>query len=161
MLSRIIRITTTAGFLHEEELGYVRHTHLSATFCSQLTHTDAATFLSDVVMPAALRLSSTTSSYIHSTSGHENRNGFNMAREPGRLFLQDQVQAPQLRRQRSAYFRALGQMTRDSDLDFLSDHFRFKESNTRVVYVSHENSQISKENNCNKSECFLLMDMLI
>ncbi|EOA88817.1 uncharacterized protein SETTUDRAFT_168062 [Exserohilum turcica Et28A] len=53
-LSRVVRMTATAGFLHEPQLGHVAHTSLSLSFTTELSHFDAAMFLANKVAPASL-----------------------------------------------------------------------------------------------------------
>ncbi|KAL7783878.1 hypothetical protein V8C37DRAFT_396669 [Trichoderma ceciliae] len=56
LLTRIVRLTSTYGFLQEAEPGFVAHTRLSSQFVVDHSFLDAATFLADSVAPAALRM---------------------------------------------------------------------------------------------------------
>ncbi|KAF2648486.1 hypothetical protein K491DRAFT_722525 [Lophiostoma macrostomum CBS 122681] len=55
-LSRVIRMTATAGFLHETAPGHVAHTPSSALFVSKPSLGDAAMFLAERANPAALHM---------------------------------------------------------------------------------------------------------
>lgn len=88
ILSRVVRMTATAGFLHEPKPGFVAHTSLSSSFSTELNHFDAAMFLCNNVAPSALRLASVTQS--------QNLNS------------QHPVDGPQQNRQWSAYDHSLG-----------------------------------------------------
>lgn len=59
-LSRIVRMTATAGFLREPSPGFVTHTALSARFVTQSSFLDAAMFLAETGVPAALQTSVAT-----------------------------------------------------------------------------------------------------
>ncbi|KKP04916.1 hypothetical protein THAR02_02937 [Trichoderma harzianum] len=56
LLSKIVRLTSTYGFLQEVQPGFVSHTRLSAQFLADHSLLDAATFLADSVAPAALHM---------------------------------------------------------------------------------------------------------
>lgn len=53
-LSRVVRMTATAGFLCEPQPGYISHSPLSAPFITDLSYLDATMFLAGTVAPAAL-----------------------------------------------------------------------------------------------------------
>ncbi|OJI99524.1 hypothetical protein ASPVEDRAFT_81137 [Aspergillus versicolor CBS 583.65] len=58
-LQRVVRLMTTAGFLREQTSGHVSHTALSASFVTEPDLLDAALFLAQVAVPAALKMSHT------------------------------------------------------------------------------------------------------
>ncbi|KAK5706867.1 hypothetical protein LTR97_001859 [Elasticomyces elasticus] len=58
ILSRMVRLSATAGFLREVQPGVVAHTDLSAAFSTQLSYLDATLFLSRHITPSALQLTS-------------------------------------------------------------------------------------------------------
>lgn len=58
LLYRVIRMTATAGFLHEPEPFCVAHTPLSAAYTEDLSSSDAAMFLAHYIAPSALQLKS-------------------------------------------------------------------------------------------------------
>ncbi len=62
-LSRVVRMTATAGFLDEPQPGYISHTPLSASFVTNLAHLDAALFLADTAVPTSLQMASATRSH--------------------------------------------------------------------------------------------------
>jgi hypothetical protein len=55
-LSRVVRMTATAGFLYEPQPGHVAHTSLSLSFTTELSYFDAAMFLANKVAPASFDL---------------------------------------------------------------------------------------------------------
>ncbi|KAL2850263.1 hypothetical protein BJY01DRAFT_245575 [Aspergillus pseudoustus] len=55
-LQRAARLMTTAGFLCEPSKGHIAHTPLSASFVTEPDLLDAALFLAQVAVPAALRM---------------------------------------------------------------------------------------------------------
>ncbi|KAI0417494.1 hypothetical protein F5X98DRAFT_387057 [Xylaria grammica] len=59
-LSRIVRTTAMAGFLHEPTPGVVAHTALSARFVTKHSFLDAAMFLAETGIPVALQTSEAT-----------------------------------------------------------------------------------------------------
>ncbi|PNP49031.1 hypothetical protein THARTR1_10213 [Trichoderma harzianum] len=56
LLTKIVRLTSTYGFLQEVQPGFVAHTRLSSQFLADHSLLDAATFLADSVAPAALHM---------------------------------------------------------------------------------------------------------
>ncbi|KAJ3477153.1 hypothetical protein NLG97_g8912 [Lecanicillium saksenae] len=59
-LTRVVRMTATAGFLHEPQRGTVAHTPLSAPFVKNLNLVDAVVFLGRCAAPGALAMPSVT-----------------------------------------------------------------------------------------------------
>ncbi|KAL4917413.1 hypothetical protein BDW62DRAFT_201845 [Aspergillus aurantiobrunneus] len=55
-LQRVVRLMTTAGFLCEQTSGHIAHTPLSASFVTEPDLLDAALFLAQVAVPAALKM---------------------------------------------------------------------------------------------------------
>ncbi|KAL4944994.1 hypothetical protein BDV06DRAFT_209861 [Aspergillus oleicola] len=55
-LQRVVRLLVTAGFLCERTSGYIAHTPLSASFVRGPELQDAALFLGQVAVPAALKM---------------------------------------------------------------------------------------------------------
>ncbi|XWX00400.1 hypothetical protein V2A60_008420 [Cordyceps javanica] len=135
VLSRIVRMTATSGFLCEQQPGYVAHTALSTAFCSHLAYSDAATFLSDVIAPAALRLSSVTTASERGDYRSDLKNGSAITHQLGRPFPWACAEDPQLRRQCLAYYRTLSQTTACEELDFLTEYLNSLQKSARVVYI--------------------------
>jgi hypothetical protein len=59
-LSRIVRMTATAGFLHKPQPGRIAHTPLLAPFVNNLSYLDAAMFLAKTAAPTALYMTAAT-----------------------------------------------------------------------------------------------------
>ncbi|CBF80173.1 uncharacterized protein ANIA_07819 [Aspergillus nidulans FGSC A4] len=59
-LQRVVRLMVTAGFLSERPSGHVAHTPLSASFVTEPELLDAALFLAQVAVPAALKMPRST-----------------------------------------------------------------------------------------------------
>lgn len=55
-LRRLMRLMMTAGFLCEQTSGHIAHTPLSASFVTEPDLLDAALFLAQVAVPAALKM---------------------------------------------------------------------------------------------------------
>ncbi|BCS19611.1 uncharacterized protein APUU_20043S [Aspergillus puulaauensis] len=81
-LQRVVRLMTTAGFLREQTSGHVSHTALSASFVTEPDLLDAALFLAQVAVPAALK----TSHMAHQSAPYSHDQLSAMAVQPeGRL----------------------------------------------------------------------------
>ncbi|RMZ73883.1 O-methyltransferase family [Pyrenophora seminiperda CCB06] len=105
-LSRVVRMTATAGFLHEPQLGYVAHTPLSLSFTNELLYFDAAMFLANKVAPSALDL----------TPFEQKRNNavWDMTGSQSfESFAAQRAQEPQLNRQWLAYCHSVGSTQND------------------------------------------------
>lgn len=107
-LCRIVRMTATAGFLHEPQPGHIAHTALSAPFVTKLSYLDAAMFLADIAAPVALQMAATTQRHGHSTSPSES--AYALAFNTSQTFRSACEQRPKLRRQWSAYLQCAGDM---------------------------------------------------
>lgn len=105
-LGRVVRMTATAGFLHEPQLGYVAHTPLSLAFTNELLYFDAAMFLANRVAPSALDL---TQFEQKRTRGDFNTSGFDSSQS----FATQRAQEPQLNRQWLAYCHSVGSTQND------------------------------------------------
>ncbi|KAL2819643.1 hypothetical protein BDW59DRAFT_151311 [Aspergillus cavernicola] len=55
-LQRVVRLMTTAGFLSEPIVGHISHNLLSASFVTEPDLLDAALFLAQIAVPAALKM---------------------------------------------------------------------------------------------------------
>ena len=105
-LSRVVRMTATAGFLHEPQLGCVAHTPLSLAFTNELLYFDAAMFLANKVAPSALDLTP--------FEQKQNHGGLNMAGlQSFESFATHRAQEPQLNRQWLAYCHSVGNPPND------------------------------------------------
>ncbi|KAL4789097.1 hypothetical protein BDV19DRAFT_397452 [Aspergillus venezuelensis] len=96
-LQRVVRLMITASFLCEQTSGYIAHTPLSASFVRDPELQDAALFLAQVAVPAALEM---PRSLHESPSATNTKTGNTLAR-PDENF--DATQ-PKLKRQVGAYF---------------------------------------------------------
>lgn len=74
-LAQVIRMTATAGFLREPQPGTVAHTPLSARFVSHPPFRDAAMFLAECAVPAALQMATATRRRNNMKCGHDSSNG--------------------------------------------------------------------------------------
>lgn len=83
-ISRVMRMTTIAGFLHEPQPGHVAHNTLSAPFVTKPFFLDAAIFLSEIAAPTALQIAVATQRFGQSQRPNEcaYNLGFVRQREP-------------------------------------------------------------------------------
>jgi hypothetical protein len=103
-LSRIIRLTATAGFLDEPQHGVCRHTALSAPFVANPLFLDAAMFLAEIVGPAALQMTSATQKRANtSPSLRSDESAYNLALNSRQSFHVAREEQPRVGRQWSAY----------------------------------------------------------
>ncbi|KAI1350360.1 hypothetical protein F5Y01DRAFT_315933 [Xylaria sp. FL0043] len=106
-LSRIVRITAMAGFLHEPMPGVISHTALSARFVTQYSFLDAAMFLAETGVPMALQTSATTRLQGRLGQGVEAATSYAVAFDPSQAFPLAHEQSKKLQRQWLAYSRCL------------------------------------------------------
>ncbi|KAF2723081.1 hypothetical protein K431DRAFT_302017 [Polychaeton citri CBS 116435] len=102
-LCRIVRMTATAGFLHEPQLGHIAHTTLSAPFVTDLSFLDATMFLAETVAPTALQMPSATQR--RKDSSRSSDNPYCIAFNTPQPFLLACAERPKLQRAWSAYRR--------------------------------------------------------
>ena len=107
-LCRVVRMTATAGFLHEPQPGYIAHTALSAPFVTQLTYLDATLFLAQTAVPSALQMAAATQRYGH--SNHSSDTAYALAFKTSQVFQSACEQRTKLQRQWSAYLRCATDM---------------------------------------------------
>ena len=105
-LARIIRLTATAGFLHEPQPAMVAHSALSAPFVTIPSYLDAAIFLAESAAPAALEMASTTQRF--GQSERPNESAYNVALKTTKAFHTARQECTKLHRQWSAYSRYAG-----------------------------------------------------
>ncbi|KAF2024546.1 toxin biosynthesis regulatory protein AflJ [Setomelanomma holmii] len=105
-LSRVVRMTATAGFLQEPQLGHVAHTPLSSSFTNELMYFDAAMFLANRVAPSALDMTLFPQKQDTGSSSL-------VALKYAQAFASDRAQEPQLNRQWLAYCHSIGDMKLD------------------------------------------------
>jgi hypothetical protein len=98
-LSRVVRMTATAGFLYEPQPGHVAHTSLSLSFTTELSYFDAAMFLANKVAPASFDLTFFANEYDGTALQLQSPRPFD--------FL---CQEPQVNRQWQAYRQSMGSM---------------------------------------------------
>lgn len=140
-LSRIIRLTATAGFLQEPpaEVGHVAHTALSAHFVTKLSYLDAAMFLSDLAAPTALQMAKATKRF--GQSENPSHSAYNMARGTAVPFasVRDDHQS-KMRRQWPAYLKHVVNNQDNSGsselLESLGSLDRLESSSALIVEVS-------------------------
>ncbi|KAL4784955.1 histidine phosphatase superfamily [Aspergillus varians] len=123
-ISRVIRMTATAGFLHEPRSGQVAHSALSAPFVTKPSYLDAVMFLASTVAPAALQMPTATQRF--GASLRPNETAYNLAFNSPTTFASTCEQRPKLQRQWPAFLRYGTNDVDDRVTDLLSrlDHFR-------------------------------------
>ncbi|KKK21814.1 hypothetical protein ARAM_004347 [Aspergillus rambellii] len=72
-LQRVVRLMTTTGFLCEPSHGHVAHTQLSASFVTEPALLDAALFLAQIAVPAALKMTPEVQPFSVGTEGGRRR----------------------------------------------------------------------------------------
>lgn len=106
LLCRIVRITATAGFLHEPRPGYIAHTALSAPFVTNLSFLDAVKFLAETAAPTALHMATATQRHGHLDSSGDS--AYSVAFNTSQPFQSACAERTKLQRQWSAYRRYAG-----------------------------------------------------
>ncbi|KAF2178409.1 hypothetical protein K469DRAFT_754497 [Zopfia rhizophila CBS 207.26] len=107
-LCRVVRMTATAGFLHEPRPGHIAHTALSASFVTNLSFLDATMFLAETAAPAALHMATATQRQGHLESSSDT--AYSIAFNTSQPFLSACAERTRLQRQWSAYHRCAGDM---------------------------------------------------
>lgn len=102
-LRRIVRMTATAGFLHEPYPMHVAHSALSAPFVTRPSYLDAVMFLSETAAPAAMHMAAATQRFGQSQRPHES--AYNVALNTSITFVNMCEQRSKLQRQWPAYLR--------------------------------------------------------
>lgn len=120
-LSRIVRMTSTVGFLAEPRPGYIAHTALSAPYVTQLNYLDAAMFLAETAVPASLQMAAATKAQGKGDqTGEGTSSAYALAfKTGGRSFQSACQQRTKLQRQWPAFLRCLGDQD-DSVTEVLS-----------------------------------------
>ncbi|KAL4931567.1 uncharacterized protein BDV17DRAFT_239850 [Aspergillus undulatus] len=132
-LSRIIRMTATAGFLQEPQPGQVAHSALSAPFVSKPSYLDAAMFLAGTIAPAALQMPVATQRF--GPTLRPNETAYNLAFNNAATFASTCEQRPKLQRQWPAFLRYATKSTDDRVTDLLSRLDHFRRGNISIVEV--------------------------
>jgi hypothetical protein len=107
-LSRIVRMTATAGFLCEPQPGHVAHTPLSSPFVVKPSYLDAAMFLAETAAPTALQMSAATQR--HGQSERANETAYTVAFNTSQTFQNACEQRLKLQRQWPAFLRCAGDL---------------------------------------------------
>ncbi|KAI1410241.1 hypothetical protein F5Y13DRAFT_168007 [Hypoxylon sp. FL1857] len=118
-LSRIVRMTATAGFLREPKPGYIAHTALSARFVTQYSFLDAALFLAETGVPAALQTSVATRFQGQPGRPSDATTPYSIAFNTSQAFPLACEQRKKLQRQWPAFSRCAGDVE-DSVTEVLS-----------------------------------------
>ncbi|KAK4119020.1 O-methyltransferase family protein [Parathielavia appendiculata] len=105
LLVRVVRMTSTAGFLCEPRPRHVAHTPLSAGFVTKPSLGDAAVFLGGTVGRAALHMAAATQRY--GETERPEQSSFVLSDKAQQSFHQACEQRPKLQRQWAAYRRWL------------------------------------------------------
>ncbi|KAK4233609.1 hypothetical protein C8A03DRAFT_19340 [Achaetomium macrosporum] len=143
-LCRIVRLTATAGFLHEPQPGHFAHTPLSAPFVTNLSYLDAVMFLAETAAPAALQMAAATPS---STGGAlaepPAESAYSLAFHTSRTFQSACEQRAKLQRQWHAYLHWTGDEG-DAIRQLLSGLDWSSLRNARIVEVGAESTETAE-----------------
>lgn len=107
-LCRVVRMTATAGFLHEPQPGHVAHTALSEPFVTKLSFLDAAMFLAETAAPVALQMAAATQRHGYPDGPSES--AYALVFKTSQTFQVRCEQRSKLQRQWSAYLRCVEEM---------------------------------------------------
>lgn len=132
-LVRIIRLTATAGFLHEPQPGVVSHSSLSSPFVTTPSYLDAAMFLATSATPAALEMAATSQRF--GESDRPNEAAYNVALKTTKPFHNARQQGTKLNRQWSAYLRYGDATERVTDVLAQLDWANVRTESSLVVEV--------------------------
>lgn len=102
-ICRVVRMTATAGFLHEPQPGHVAHSNMSAPFVTKPSFLDAAMFVSEIAAPTALQMAVATQRFGHSQ--RPNECAYNLAFNTPTTFASACEGQSRLQRQWPAYLR--------------------------------------------------------
>lgn len=112
MLSRVVRLVATVGYLQEDKPGHVAHTPLSIHFTTELASLDAITLLASDIAPLALR--STSMTKIYDEGKRQDSWAWTRTQSLGNsescslLSVKGAPERPQIRRQWAAYYQTMG-----------------------------------------------------
>ncbi|KAK5654598.1 hypothetical protein OQA88_7228 [Cercophora sp. LCS_1] len=104
VLIRVVRMTSTAGFLCEPQPRHVAHTTLSADFVTKPSFMDAAMFIAGNVAGAALQMAAATQRY--GETERPEQSAYALTEKIPQSFRQACEQRPRLQRQWMAYLRS-------------------------------------------------------
>ena len=107
-LWRVVRMTATAGFLHEFPPGHIAHTALSAPFVTNLSFLDATMFLAETAAPTALHMATATQRQGRPESPSDS--AYSIAFNTPQPFEAACVERTRLHRQWSAYRLCAGDL---------------------------------------------------
>ncbi|XHG01039.1 Agnestins biosynthesis cluster transcriptional coactivator AgnL9 [Aspergillus wentii] len=135
--SRIVRMATTAGFLHEPQPGYIAHSALSAAFVTKPSYLDAAMFLAGTAAPAALQMPAVTKQ----CSGPSKNDALNVASHSPPFANPGETQLPRLQRQWDAYLRYGAGYICNTATDILTCLEPLRMKNASVVEVGARSTE--------------------
>ncbi len=115
-LSRVVRMTATAGFLHETKPNHIAHTVLSAPFVTNLSFLDATMFLAESVAPTALHMVTATQRQGRREAPSDNP--YSIAFHTSQPFQAACSEQPRLQRQYAAYSQHAG-LSNDGHIELL------------------------------------------
>lgn len=104
VLIRVVRMTSTAGFLCEPQPRHVAHTTLSADFVTKPSFMDAAMFIAGNVAGAALQMAAATQRY--GETERPEQSAYALTEKMPQSFRMACEQRPRLQRQWMAYLRS-------------------------------------------------------
>lgn len=140
MLSRVVRMTATAGFLQEPEPGYVAHTTLSSLLATESSYLDAADFLTNNIAPSSMHLTSITPTAENAQkrnglASEDSQSAFTVGLRSQQSFARACIGKPQLSRQWLAYCQSYGAIRKN--LNPLLGHLNWQSlGQSSIVHVS-------------------------
>ena len=148
-LRRVIRLTSSSGFLQEKPQNHVSHTAISAQFLASQSLCDAAVFIATSVTPSALQMADATRLAIANTDKKKKKNStttdhyyttsYNQDIGQPRSFHAAFQERPKLNRQWKAYLGyAAGMQWEDEMVDIFSRLNWSRLGNACIVEASHQ-----------------------
>ncbi|PYI14342.1 hypothetical protein BO99DRAFT_345279 [Aspergillus violaceofuscus CBS 115571] len=134
-LSRVIKMATTGGFLQEPQPGHVSHSEISAAFVTKPSYLDAAMFLAETAVPAAL---TKATSIKQDSDSDERKDGIPCLSAFGTA---SEAQLPRLQRQWQAYLRYGTGHVCDMAIDVLTCLEGVRTTNESIVEVGARSTE--------------------
>ncbi|KAI1421562.1 hypothetical protein F5Y12DRAFT_800873 [Xylaria sp. FL1777] len=138
-LSRIVRTTAMAGFLHEPSPGLIAHTPLSARFVTQYWFLDAAMFLAETGVPMALQTSTATRLQVQLGRDTEASTPYAVAFNTSQAFPLACERSKKLKRQWLAFSRCLI----DAEEQFMGALSQLNWGDSLIVIVCADSSEVA------------------
>jgi len=107
LLMRVVRMTSTAGFLCEPRPRQVAHTTLSSDFVTKPAFVDAALFIANIAQ-ASLHMA--TATQLYGEPDRPEQTAYSLTEKSPQSFRQSCEQRPRLQRQWTAYLRSFAEV---------------------------------------------------